>query len=390
MNQFNRRNFLQKSGLGLLPAILPLGPLVAQETRQPAPPEKKLVKFYGDGEMFEPGEYLKELGTFHSTHPIVADRYGSGGAVEELQKKFVEITGKEKAIYLASGTMANTMAVKLLSGDKSKVFVQETSHLYRDEADAAQTVYNKRLMPLAKDQAFFTAKQLQDSIEQLPKEEVFDAGIGAVSVENPVRRANGRYVPLEELKAISSYCRSKKIGLHLDGARIYMASVWTGISVREYADLFDTVYISLYKYLGASGGAILCGSAAIIDQVPHLMKVHGGSMYGSWLNASMALNRLEKMQERLLLAKQRSAEIFDALNKINGVKVTALDNGTNIYDLQLPATVDRVKFQKTLRDESGIVTGRANDKNLTTLQINETLLYQDAAYVIAAFRKALS
>lgn len=99
------------------------------------------------------------------------------------------------------------------------------------------------------------AQQLQNAVENLKTDEYLQTGIGAVSIENPVRRSDGRFVPFEEIKKISAYCRSNNIKLHLDGARIYMASAWTGVPVKEYGSYFDTVYISLYKYLGASGGA---------------------------------------------------------------------------------------------------------------------------------------
>ena len=233
---------------------------------------------------------------------------------------------------MPSGTMANQLAIDVLCGNNTKVFVQDTSHVYRDEADAAQSVFQNRLMPLAKNETYFTADQLRHAIESLPGEEVFQSGIGAVSIENPVRRKDGRMVPLDEIKKISSYCRTNNIKLHLDGARIFMASGWSGISIKEYASYFDTIYISLYKYLGASAGAILCGEKAVIDKMPHLMKIHGGSMYGNWTNAAMALQRLEGFEERLQNSIKRANEIFAELNKESKIKITPLDGGTNIYN----------------------------------------------------------
>ena len=99
--------------------------------------------------------YWEQLQQANSKQPVKVDRYGNGGAVADLEKKFETITGKEKAIYMPSGTMANQLAIAVLSGDNTKIFVQDTSHVYRDEADAAQSVYNKRLMPLAKNETLF-------------------------------------------------------------------------------------------------------------------------------------------------------------------------------------------------------------------------------------------
>ena len=390
MSSINRRNFLKSSSIAVLPSLLPIAPALATSLTKERPvPTGPAVKFFGDGEMFSPGDYLQQLQQIHSANAIVPDRYSSGGAVEALEKQFASITGKEKAIYMPSGTLANQLAVAVLSGANTKVFVPDESHYYRDEADAAQSVFQKRLMPLAKGQACFTAQQLQSAIESLPQEEVFSSGIGAVLIENPVRRTDGRIVPLEEIKKISAYCRSKNIKLHLDGARLYMASAWSGTPIKEYAAYFDTVYISLYKYLGASGGAILCGDKAVIDQMPHLIKVHGGSMYSNWTNAAMALHRLEGCESRLQEAIKRANTLFAALNKMKGVKVNVFDNGTNIYQLTLSKEIDGKKMQETLNKQYNIRIAPPNKDNQTQLSVNETLLYQDTDTIINAFKNSL-
>jgi threonine aldolase len=389
MSPVNRRKFLRTSCLASL-TVLVANPVLAMGTGyKQSPTGTPVIKFFGDGEMFEPIDYLNILQQANATTAIGRDSYGAGGSVEALEKKFAEITGKEKAVYMPSGTMANQLAIAVLSGENSKVFVQDTSHVYRDEADAAQSVFQKRLMPLAKDEPFFTAQQLQSAVEAIPSEEVFKTGIGAVSIENPVRRSGGRMVPVEELRKISTYCRTNNIKLHLDGARIYMASAWSGVSVKEYASLCDTIYISLYKYFGAAGGAMLCGDKAVIDKMTHLIKVHGGSMYGNWANAAMALHRLEGFETRLKDTVQRAHELFDALNKIPGITIKALPAGTNIYSLALSAKTNGAKMRDTLKTTYNIRIGPLNNKNEGSLTVNETLLYQSNNYIIDAFRKSM-
>ncbi len=390
MSVVNRRNFLKASGIVVMPVVAPAIPALASGYRSPQPgPVPVIIKFFGDGEMFEPGDYIDHLQQLNAASPIGKDRYGTGGAVETLEKKFAEITGKEKAIYMPSGTMANQFAIHVLSGEHTKVVVQETSHVYRDEADAAQSVFQKRLIPLAKDKAGFTAEELKQTVEALQQEEAFASRIGVVSIENPVRRADGRAVPFDEIKKISEYCRNNQIKLHLDGARIYMAAAWYGISVKEYAAYFDTVYISLYKYLGASAGAILCGESNVIGKMPHLVKIHGGNMFSSWTNAAMALHRLEGMEKRLQDARNRGEEIFATLNKLKGIRVSPLQNGTNIYEVQLGKEVDGKKMQQTLNKEFSIRMAPPDEQNKTKITVNETLLYRDAGYVINAFTRAL-
>lgn len=86
---------------------------------------------------------------------------------------------------------------------------------------------------------------------------------GIVSVELPVRRAQHRLPAITDLSSLSAYARDRGLRLHLDGARILIATAWTGQSLRYYASLFDTMYISLFKCLGASGGAMLCGPKVV-------------------------------------------------------------------------------------------------------------------------------
>jgi threonine aldolase len=391
MTEFSRRNFLKASGLSVLPALLPAIPAFATGTsKKQLPADGPMIKFYGDGEMFEPTAYLEQLQQINNKVQIAADRYGIGGAVAALEKKFTEITGKEKAVFMPSGTMANQMAIALLSGANTKVFVQDTSHVYRDEADAAQSVFGKRLMPLAKGETFFTAAALQQAVEGLGEEEVFESGVGAVSIENPVRRTDGRMVPIDELRKITEYCRSKNIRLHLDGARIYMAAAWSGVSIKDYASLFDTVYISLYKYLGAAAGAMLCGDKAVIDKIPHLVKIHGGSMYGNWANAAMALHRLEGVEERLKAAKERITEVMTAINKLPGISIGSLPGGSNIYTLELGKAIDGNSFHAALKNDFNIRFPRPDADRKSHLTVNETLLYRDAVFVVEAFKKALA
>jgi threonine aldolase len=389
MTRGNRRNFLKTSGLSLIPAAIAGLPVRAWADNDNGTETEPAIKFFGDSNRIEPTAYMRLLLEAEKKSPIERDSYGQGGAVAALEKRFEQITGKEKAIFMPSGTLANQLAIAVLSGNKTKVFVQDTSHVYRDEADAAQAVFQKRLMPLAPDNCFFTAEQLQESIEKLKEQEVFDSGIGAVSVENPVRRTFGRTVPLEEIKKINDYCKTHQLKLHLDGARIFLAAAWQGITIKEYASYFDTVYISLYKYLGANAGAILCGNKTVIDQMQHLIKIHGGSMYSNWPNAAMALLQLDEIENRLLLVKERATELFAALNQLPGIVITTLPDGTNMYPLKLGNKVNGKLFHEIARTEYQLYFPKPDNNNETMLTVNETLLLRDQSFMVTAFKNML-
>lgn len=383
----NRRKFLQSSGLLTLPALIPVTGFAEEKKQSPA--DDPVIRFFFDGDDYSPASYIEALQKINAKQPIQRDSYTSGGTVEAMEKKFAEITGKERAIFMPTGTLANQLAISVLSGEKTKVYVQDTSHVYRDEADAAQSVFEKRLMPLAMGQPYFTAVQLKEAIDSLQGLEVFSSGVGAVSIENPVRRAQGRMVPIDEIRKISEYCRANNIKLHLDGARLHMAAAWSGISIKEFSSYFDTVYISLYKYLGAAAGAVLCGDSAVISKMPHLVKIHGGTIYSAWPSAAMVLSKLETVDTVLKNAVERSREVFAGLNKLPGFSIRALDGGTNIYELELASNIDGKKMRDRLNKEFNIRMPGISDKNRSTLTVNETLLYRDASYVIDAFTKAV-
>jgi threonine aldolase len=389
MKALHRRNFIKASSLSFLPALLPGLPALAgnAEEEKPIPPGVE-INFLGDGDGTTPTAYISRLQAINTAKPIEPDRYGAGGAVEALEKRFCEVTGKEAALFMPTGTMANQLALKVLSGDRTKVFVQETSHVYRDEADAAQAVHGKRLVPLAQGETYFTADDLKKAIDYYHTGEVFRSGMGAVSVENPVRRTGGRYVPLEEIKKIAAFCKEAGLPLHLDGARIYFASAWEGVSIKEYSAYFDTVYISLYKYLGAAAGAVLCGPKEVMDKMGHLMKIYGGSMYRNWTNAAMALHTMEGLEGRLTEARKRATQLFAALNATGQIKIEPYKEGTNIYPAQLTKGADGTKLVAALRAE-GIRMNPPNTEGRFSLTVNETLLHRELASVTAAFTKAL-
>lgn len=390
MESLNRRNFLKNSGLSVLPAFIPGAPAFAEILKVAnSPAGEPVVKFGGDGEMFDAMAYLDQLMQMHAITPIERDFYGNGGAIAALEKKFEEITGKEKAIFMPTGTMANQLALAVLSGENTKVFVQETSHVFRDEADAAQSVFGKRLIPLARGKTFFTAEELEQAVDYHNQGEVFKSGIGTVSIENPVRRTDGKMVPIEEIKKISGYCRKNYIRLHLDGARIFMASGRSGIKIREYSSYFDTVYISLYKYLGAAAGAILCGEKAVIDKMVHLIKIHGGTMFGNWANAAMALHRLTGFEDRFRESIKRAGEIFNSLNQLKEMKISLKDGGTNIYDLKLTPEVNGREMVNILAKDHGIMMYNPDKNNEIKLTVNETLLYRDTKSIVNSIRQAL-
>jgi threonine aldolase len=389
----NRREFIKKCSLFTVPFVLPVMQVNAksfENTFDKTNKKKRTpINFISDGFMFSPNEYLNILQEINQSNPIESDFYGDGGATKLLEDEFARLTGKEKAIYLPTGTMANQLAIKLLSESNTKVIVPENSHIYRDEADAAQSVHGKRLIPIGEGKSFYDLAELKNKIDYLENNEVFNSGLGAVVIENPIRRADGTFVPIDDIKEISSYCKANNYKMHLDGARIHLASAYSKVSLSEYASYFDTVYISLYKYLNASGGAILCGNAKIIDQISHQIKILGGTVFQNWNNTSVALHYLNGISERWNELVNKSQNLISELNKIEGIHINSFKNGTNIYDFKLMSELSYRKFAIFLDSQHDIWLSGPNDNGIVKLTINESLLTRDNKEIILAWRKAV-
>ena len=389
----SRRDFFKSGALATLPLLVPATGLGAYGQAEPGitGPEGKNspVNFVYDGPWFSPQAYMEKLQEIDKEKPIEPDVYCSGGVTKELEDEFARITGKEKAIYLPSGTMANQLAMKLLNGNNTKVIVPENSHIFRDEADAAQSIHRLRLIPLGRDKAYFGLTELQEAIRYLDENEVFKSGLGTVVIENPIRRADGTVIPLETIKEVTAYCREQGYNLHLDGARIHIASAYSKVPVPEYASHFDTIYVSLYKYLNAAGGGILCGDAALIDQVPHQIKILGGNMLQGWYNTAMALHYLEGVEERWSRIVRSAEALLPELNNINGIQISPVTEGSNVYDMQLEKEISMQKFTNYMLQEHRISFRPPENTGIVKFKVNQTLLTRDPDAIIRAFKSGI-
>lgn len=187
----NRRDFLKNCGLLTAPLLISTSGIANTALNGAAPSLKNKFKFgvnfVWDGFFFKPGEYIEKLNEIYQGEGIEQDYYGKGGPTELLEKEFARITGKEKAIYVPTGTMANQIAMKLLNDGKTKAVVPENSHIFRDEGDAAQSVHELRLIPLGKNKPYYDLNDLKSAIEYADKNFHYDSGLGTVVIENPVR-----------------------------------------------------------------------------------------------------------------------------------------------------------------------------------------------------------
>jgi threonine aldolase len=346
----------------------------------------RLVKLTGDGLGLSPVQYSRLLARLADETPLPADSYSLGGVVEQLETQFAKVLGKEQAIFMPTGTLANHMAVRALAGGPSRVIVQEESHLYQDEGDCAQTLSGLTLIPLAAGQATFTAADVQRVLDRTRSSRVVPR-VSVISIETPVRRRQGERFDSVQLQEIIALARREGIRLHLDGARLFLQAAYTGESVTDTARPFDTVYVSLYKYFNATSGAILAGPHDLLADLYHVRRMFGGGLAAVWPFAAVALHSLPGFGERFTAAVRTSEDLIRTLQRHEQFSIERIPQGTNLFRMRVKSS-DPLAYQKRLATRRVLVSAPQRDRFL--IAVNETLNRMTAAEVSDAFVRALA
>jgi threonine aldolase len=359
----DRRHFLS---LSLVAAAAP----AVSWARQSAPPSFPLVDarsvwLVGDSAPPDPERGARRLLELIQRGGKPRDSYLANGAVAELEARFAKLLGKEDCAFLATGTLANHLAARVLAGDASRVIVQHESHLYRDESDATQLLSGLNLVALAEGRAGPSLAEIRAAVDEA-ENGPYPLRVGAIVLESPVRRLKGEMIDPALIREISTYARAKSIKMHLDGARLLLAP--PGYDIAGTAALFDTVYVSLYKYLDAPFGAVLAGSKADIAKVRDLRHRFGGTIYQGWPCAILALGALDDFEARHRAAFAAADQLFAALEARGLAKLKPAPNASNIRELVLqPKIVEgvfdrmRVAGVRMLKPEGGVVQVYVND-----------------------------
>jgi threonine aldolase len=205
MHSIRRRSFLTL-------AAAPLAASAIEPSQTAAAPSSQApVVFTGDGLSLSPLQYANLLSTIAAKESFRRDNYLKSGPVEELEHAMATLLGKERAVFLPTGTLANHLAVRVLAGETRKALVQAESHLYRDEGDCAQLLSGLNLVPLGQGRTTLTADEVAKAIDEAAGPP-YPAPVGAISIESPVRRTNGQVYDFEEMKKVCAYARTKQIG----------------------------------------------------------------------------------------------------------------------------------------------------------------------------------
>ena len=348
---------------------------------------RRRVDFTGDGQALTPGEYAEALSGIVSGHGIRPDYYSLGGVVTELEDRMAAILGKERAVFLPTGTLANHLAVRIQARGRPRVIVQEESHIYNDSGDCSTVLSDLNLIPLARGGGTFTVGDVEAVLERAGGGRV-RTDVGVIVIESPIRRRLGELFDDDEMRRVCSFARDRGIATHLDGARLFMASGYMGVSPQEIAGHFDTVYVSMWKYFNAPSGAVLAGPRALMDDLFHDRRMFGGGLPYAWPFAAVALHYLDGFEDRFAAGLAASEELIPALGGIDGAKVERVKGGSNVFKLHVEG-VDPDSVRTRLTEHQIAVPRPAAGFRGFALKVNETLSRRPVADTVQAFSEAL-
>jgi threonine aldolase len=268
------------------------------------------------------------------------DVFGDDPTVLALESEVARITGKEAALFVTSGTMGNQIAIALHTRPGDEVIVGEGAHVVFNESGAGPALSGVQFA-IAGSGGLFDADAMEERIHPLV---YWAPRTSLVCVENTHNRAGGRVFPQKAAIAIAERARSRGLGVHLDGARIWNASAATGLSVSELAAPFDTVSVCFSKGLGAPVGSALCASRAWVERARVLRKRWGGGMRQAGILAAGALFAVQHHRERVREDHDKARAFAERVAKVDGASVHLPGVETNIVnvDLDAPLTGDAV------------------------------------------------
>jgi threonine aldolase len=388
MPKLNRRKVLHLAGLGgaWAGAGMPPGAWAAAQS----PPASRttadtIVHLTGDGLGLSAAQYAHVLAGL-ADRGIAEDSYILGGVVEELESRMAALLGKERAVFMPTGTLANNLAIRTLAGGSGRAVVQADSHIYLDSGDCVQTLSNITLMPLGEGRATFSAEELERLLAKNGTGRVATP-IRVVSIESPVRRMRGQVFEPAELTKVIAVARKADVRLHLDGARLFLEAAYARKPVSEYAKPFDTVYVSLYKYFNASFGAILAGPRNLLDGLFHARRMFGGGLSQAWTSAAVALHYLDGFEARFRQAVEVSENLARRLAAHTGFTVTREPNGTNLMRVAVRGA-DPAAFRQKVAAR-GVQLGAPGAGGVFLVAPNETMNRRSADELADAFVGAL-
>ena len=296
------------------------------------------------------------------------DVFGDDPTVIELERTTAELLGKEAAVFVPSGTMANQLALRVHTRHSDEVILESSAHVFGSEAGAPAALAGVMCRRIDGHRGIFTADDLLGVLRGV---DVHHAPQRLVCVENTHNVGGGTVWQLGTLAELSAVAREHGLAVHMDGARLWNATAATGTPERTFASHCDTVSVCFSKGLGAPVGSALAGPAPLIQTARRYRKMYGGGMRQAGILAAGALHALRHHRQRLTDDHANARLLAQGLAKIPGVLLDDPQIDTNIVRFRLPgADAQRLVADLLARGVALLAVGPDTFRAVTHLDVN--------------------
>ena len=316
--------------------------------------------------------------------PVGDDQYGEDPTVNRLQHLVAERLGKEASIFLPSGTMANQVALRVLTRPGDDVIVSRESHAVWHETGGSAANAGVQFTEIGA-RGVFTAEEFTAAIK--PRGHVIYPPTTLLEIENTHNRSGGIIFPQDEAAAICEAARDRSIATYLDGARVWNVSVATGQPLAKLAAPFDLVGTSLSKGLGAPGGSLLAGSRDLIEKAVRYRRMLGGAMRQSGIFAAAGLHAIENHLARLAEDHANAQRFAERLAQSERILLDLTTVQTNIVVFTLSARAPDAHTIVAQARERGVLVfafGPRMIRAVTHLDVSRAQCERAADVLVAA------
>ena len=311
----------------------------------------------------------KEMLAFMFAANVGDDVWDEDYTVKALEKRIALLFGMEAALFCPSGTMANQIAIKVHTQPGDEVICDYSSHIYQYEAGGIAFNSSASVNLLQGTNGKITVDLVQSALKE---ENIHFSKQSLVSVENTTNKGGGACYDLSELQSLSTFCKSKSLAFHMDGARLYNAMVKTNTKPADYGAIFDSISVCMSKGLGAPIGSILLGTNAFIAQAKRIRKVLGGGMRQAGYLAAACDYALDTNID-LLQHDHRRAKVIETTLKSLDYAIEVLPVETNIVIFSLD---DPTRFVAYLKEQNVLCSAisASQIRFVTHLQFTDQML----------------
>ena len=303
------------------------------------------------------------------------DVFKEDPTVNKLEEKVAMMFNMDKALFFPSGTMANQTAIKINTNPGDQLICSKTAHVYNYEGGGVSFNSGVSCKLIDKERGFFNAQDVLKAIN--PPDFYHSPRTGLVCVENTTNKGGGACWDMKDLREISDLCRHNHLKYHLDGARIWNASVKKGIDLYLFGELFDTISVCLSKGLGCPVGSLLLCSEEDFKKAIKYRKIFGGGMRQSGYLAACGLFALENNIERLKEDHKKAKEIEEVLKSLYFVKDVE-EVETNIIIFEINSDYSSETFINKLQKKGVKLIGMGDSKLRLVTHLNYSDIHHEA------------